>query len=185
MRLPLFVASFTLLSAAHALDLTPHYAEVDADGLRVRLPYFQDGSKRVFIAPPDGWKIVGDSAGAVLRSEAAARSSVVFALSPKPLLTTTEDGRKATREAVLALAPKGSEAVRLDTETPDPLTLNGWKTHELRISYDLPDARYVKTVLLVRLNAREELQVVATGPESEFPRAAAAAMTCLRTWHKK
>ena len=185
MRSALLAASLALLATARALDLTPQFADVDADGLRMRLPYFRDGEKRVFIAPPKGWKIEGDSAGAVLRSQDAPGSSVALMLSPKPMLSTDEAGRKAVREAVLALAPKGSDGVAFDGETPDALGINGWKTSELRIRYGVPGSRVVKSVMLVKLNAREELQVVVTAPESEFSRASGAAMTCLRTWHKK
>jgi hypothetical protein len=181
----MFAASLPLLAAANALDLTPQYADMDADGLRVRLPYFQDGAKRVFIMPPSGWKIDGSSLRAVLYSDQAPHSNVAIMLSPTPMLPTTDAEMKTVRDAVLALAGKDSENVTLESEKPDPLPINGWKTHELRIAYDISDTHYLKGMLLVRLNAREELQVLISGPAKEFPKAYSAAMTCLRSWFKK
>ena len=175
----------SLPAASRALDLAPQFAEVDADGLRIRLPYFQDGAKRVFINPPTGWKIEGSSLRAVLFSDLAPHSNVAFSLSQKPMLPTNPDDQKAARTTVLASAGKDAENVTLDAETPDPLPINGWRTFEFRIAYDISDTRFQKSVMLVRLNAIEELQVTVTGPRNEFSKAASAAMTCLRTWHKQ
>jgi hypothetical protein len=53
------------------------------------------------------------------------------------------------------------------------------------VSYDLAGKRFQKSVLLVKLNAIEELRVTVTGPAQEFAKAAGTAMMCLRTWHKQ
>lgn len=181
---PLFALSLTLLAAARALDLTPQFASLAADGLSLRLPFFQDGAKRVFISPPNGWKIEGSSSRAVLFNDSAPHSSIALMLSPKPMLPTTPAEQKILHDTVLALAGKDAENVTVETETADALPINGWKTFDLRISYDIASTHYLKSVLLVRLNAFEELQVIVSGPQSEFGRAASAAITCLRTWHK-
>ena len=183
--LALLIATLSLPVAARALDLTPQFADVDADGLRMKLPYFQDGAKRVFIKPPAGWKIDGNSECANLASEAAPHSTVTFTLSAKPVLPKTEAERKALRDAMLALPGKEAANVTLEADAPDPLPLNGWKTFEFRVSYDLGDTHFQKSVLLVKLNAIEELRVTVTGPAQEFAKAAGAAMMCLRTWHKQ
>ena len=180
-----FLLSLTLLTAARALDLTPQFGNVDADGLQLRMPFFQDGAKRVYIKPPNGWKIEGSSRRAVLFNDSAPHSSIALMLSPQPLLPTTEAERKTLRDTVLALAGKDAESVEVETETPDPLPLNGWKTFDIRIAYATSGARHLKSVMLVRLNAFEELQVVVSGPQNEFGKASSAAMTCLRTWHKQ
>ena len=179
------IAALSLTAAARALDLTPQFADVDADGLVMKLPYFQDGPKRVFIKPPAGWKIDGNSERANLSSEAAPHSTVTFTLSAKPVLPKSEAERKTLREAMLTLPGKEAANVMLEADTLDPLPLNGWKTIEFRVSYDLADKRFQKSVLLVKLNAIEELRVTVTGPAQEFAKAAGAAMMCLRTWHKQ
>ncbi len=186
MRLaPLAALSLTLLATSNALDLTPQFADLDADGLRMRTPFFQDGAKRVFIKPPNGWKIEGGSQRAVLFSDHTPHSSIALMLSPKPMLPTNEAEQKIVRDTVLALAGKDAENVTLEAETPDPLPLNGWKTFDFRIAFRISGERRLKSVMLVRLNAFEELQVVVSGPQSEFGQASSAAMTCLRTWHKQ
>ena len=184
-RLALLLAALSLPVVACALDLTPQFADVDADGLRMRLPYFQDGAKRVFIKPPVGWKIDGNSERANLSCEAAPRSTVTFTLSTKPVLPKNEAERKTLRDAMLALPGKEAMNVTLEADAPDPLPLNGWKTFAFRVSYDMADMRLQKSVMLVKLNAIEELQVTVTGPVQEFAKAAGAAMMCLRTWHKE
>ena len=78
-----------------------------------------------------------------------------------------------------------AENVTLEAEIPDALPLNGWKTFDFRIAFRISGERRLKSVMLVRLNAFEELQVVVSGPQSEFGQASSAAMTCLRTWHKQ
>jgi len=158
---------------------------MDADGLVIKLPYFQDGPKRVFIKPPAGWKIDGNVERANFSSESAPHCTVTFTLSAKPVLPRNEADRKVLRDAMLALPGKEAANVTLDADTIDPLPLNGWKTFEFRISYDLSNVRYQKSVLLVRLNAIEELRVTVTGPVQEFTKASGAAMMCLRTWHKQ
>ncbi len=182
-----FLAALTLSLIVHAcaLDLTPQFDDIDSDGLSVRMPYFQDGAKRVFITPPNGWKIEGSSRRAVLFHDATPRANVALMLSPKPMLPTTEAERKVLRETVLALAGKEAERVEIEAETPDPLPLNGWKTFDIRIAYSVAGERQLKSVMLVRLNAFEELQVVVSGPQTDFGKASSAAMTCLRTWHKQ
>ena len=182
---PLAALSFALLTVSHALDLTPQFADLDTDGLRMRTPFFHDGAKRVFIKPPNGWKIEGSSRRAVLFSDRVPHSSIALMLSPRPMLPTTEAERKLVRDTVLELAGKDAEKVTLEAETPDPLPLNGWKTFDFRIAYTTSAVRQLKSVMLVRLNAFEELQVVVSGPQSEFGQASSAAMTCLRTWHKQ
>ena len=180
-----FALSLALPATSHALDLTPQFADLDADGLRMRTPFFHDGAKRVFIKPPNGWKIEGSSQRAVLFSDRTPHSSIALMLSPKPMLPTTEAERKIIRDTVLALAGKDAEKVILEAETPDPLPLNGWKTFDFRIAFTTSGVRQLKSVMLVRLNAFEELQVVVSGPQNEFGQASSAAMTCLRTWHKQ
>ena len=73
----------------------------------------------------------------------------------------------------------------LEADAPDPLPLNGWKTFEFRVAYDLGDKHFQKSILLVKLNAIEELRITVTGPVLEYPKAAGAAMACLRSWHKQ
>ncbi len=177
--------ALSLLADARALDLTPQFDSVDADGLSMRMPYFQDGAKRVYIKPPNGWKIEGGSRRAVLFNDAAPHANVAFMLSPKPMLPTTEAERKILRETVLTLAGKDAEKVEVEAETPDPLPLNGWKTFDIRIAYSTSGERHLKSVMFVRLNAFEELQIMVSGPQNEFGKASSAAMTCLRTWHKQ
>ncbi len=180
-----FAAMLALCATARALDLTPQYVDMDADGLRIKLPSFQDGAKRVFIMPPAGWRIEGSSLRAFLSSDTAPGANVTFLLSPKPMLPKDEAGQKSVGAALLALAEKDSENVKLEAEQPDPLPINGWKTYLLRISYDIAGTRYAKSVMFVRLNDCEELQVFVSGPATQFTKATSAAMTCLRTWHKK
>jgi len=86
---------------------------------------------------------------------------------------------------MLALPGKEAANVTLEADTLDPLPLNGWKSIEFRVFYDLAGKRFQKSVLLVKLNAIEELRVTVTGPAQEFAKAAGAAMMCLRTWHKQ
>ena len=183
--LSLLLAALSLTAAARALDLTPRFADVDADGLSITLPYFQDGQKRVFIKPPVGWKIAGNSERANLSSETAPRSTVTFTLSAKPVFPNSEAERKSLRDVMLTLPGKEAANVTLESDTRDPLPLNGWKTFEFRVSYDVSDVHFQKSILLVRLNAIEELRITVTGPEQEFAKAAGAAMACLRSWHKQ
>ncbi len=183
--LTLLLAALALPLAALALDLTPKFADMDSDGLVIKLPYFQDGAKRVFIKPPEGWKIDGNFECANLSSESAPRSTVTFTLSAKPILPNNESERRALRDAMLALPGKEAANVTLEADAPDPLPLNGWKTFEFRVAYDLGDKHFQKSILLVKLNAIEELRITVTGPVLEYPKAAGAAMACLRSWHKQ
>lgn len=183
--LTLLLAALSLTAAARALDLTPHFADMDADGLLIRLPYFQDGAKRVFIKPPEGWKIDGNSERANLSSESAPHSTVTFTLSAKPALPGNESERKTLRDAMLALPGKEAANVTLEADTPNPFPLNGWKTFEFRVSYDMSAVHFQKSILLVRLNAIEELRITVTAPAQEYAKAAGAAMACLRSWHKQ
>jgi hypothetical protein len=171
--------------SAQGLDFTPQFTEINADGIPTKAMYFADGEKRVFITPPAGWTCTGGAASALLRNEATARATVVLTLSSVPIFPTDAAKQKAAAEAVLALAPKGAERVALEGETPNPIAINGWTSHQLRIGYDVLETRMQKSVTLIKLNNREELQVIVTAPEKDFRLASSAATWCLNSWHKK
>jgi hypothetical protein len=174
-----------LAAPAWALDLTPLHASINADGFQTNTVFFQDGKKRVFIAPPNGWTIDGSSSTAALHNPKYARSSVVIALSPKKMMPADEAAQKTLREAVLGSLPKGSVNAAVQSETVNPLLINGWKSYELTVGYELFEASQIRKVLLVKLNNFEELQVIVAAPQTEFAAAAGAAIKCLNSWHKE
>lgn len=187
MRSSLF---FTVLLAftneLAAVDFTPQYIDINADGLMVRQLCFKDGPKRIWITPPKGWTLEGEPAVATLRNESTARATVTFTLSPRPLLPGDDpEKQKATREAITAMVPKGAENVAVEGETVNPWAINAWSSYEVKLGYDILGVRFARSVLLIKLNSRDEMQVIVTAPANDYANAAQAATACLQSWHKR
>jgi hypothetical protein len=172
-------------AAASALDLTPIKTQVRADGLVLSAVCFKDGEKRVFIQPPHGWTIEGRPRIATLTHDVLSSVSVTFVLSKSLLPPDGDARRREARDIVLRLLPQASQNVTVDSETPDPVRLNGWHSYGVRVSYDFDGQRLTKSVSFIRLNNNEELRVNVTGAGDKFAMAAGAAATCLATWHKE
>lgn len=181
----LLALCLTSVSQLAALELSPHYGRMEADGLTKSALYFQDGHKRVFVEPPPGWDCTGGARSAVFRCGKMPRSSILFTLSPTPMLPEDATQRERLDASVLASVPKGTTGAEIVRSSVDPLQINGWRSYQVQVSYLFNSTRFFKSVLFIRLNLQEELQVIVSATEEDFPAVGSAMSVCLNSWHKE
>jgi hypothetical protein len=86
------------------------------------------------------------------------------------------------REAARRLLPPGAKDISVLGEEPDPITINRWRSY--RFIYSCESTGYLRrqTVTFLNISAEEQLVLVVTATEQNFPEAAARSWQIIRSW---
>jgi len=164
--LPLLVA--VTVSNGAGLDLTPTLSDYDANGAKIHQLTFKDGERRIEYEPPADWTVTGGAAELTLKAKQNFAQAVitVTALSkPQPLDDTAT---KALTDKVLAELPVGSQFVKVEEQTPNPVLVGGHDSIEVTVSYQLAGEKFARSVLVTNV-AAAQLQFRLSAKKNDFP----------------
>ena len=171
--------------SASALDLTPTFINTTADGVILRRPYFSDAGKKYSVTLNSETELVPYEDGALFRF--AKPKNAEMRWRPSPFSTEVKfepETLERYQAAARRLLPQVAEDVVLEEETPNPITINRWKSHRYVFKYKTAagECRESITFLNITPNAQIVVQVHAT--EKDFADAAGRAWDILRRWHE-
>jgi hypothetical protein len=86
------------------------------------------------------------------------------------------------REAAHRLLPPGVKEVKTIEETPNPITINGWRSFRFVYSFEAPEAVTMRSVTFLSLDADEQLVLVTTAHQADFREAADRSWQIIRSW---
>lgn len=181
-RCLLIVVLLGFSGSALAFDFTPHYAEVNEDGITTTKLYFEDGGRKIFLTVPPDWIVEGNEQQATMNAAGQNAGTVIFRLTEGKPLPLDEKGLEACRALALGLAPKDAAGAAITTETPSPLPINGWTSHQIQIGYEMGGVPYVASILFVKIKAEEQLQIVTAARAGDYPAVARGVTQAMHSW---
>ena len=172
-----------LTAGQAALDFTPRFATIKADGLPVRSLYLQNGPLRAFMRAPSAWEINGGAGGLVMINLKLPNSRVDFRTSTVHLPEQiTEDWIKTMSPAVVRTAPAGSTNAKLVAAKANAMAVNGWRSFEFTLAYEAFGVRYMRSILLLTLRSKESVELVSVAREQDFGTVRQAGVSLLESW---
>jgi hypothetical protein len=171
--------------SASALDLTPRYLNVTADGISIRRPYFADGSKKYAVTLDVETELLPYEDGCLFRfiklkqTEMRLRPSsfrVEEKFAPENLVRYQEAARK--------LLPQLAEGVILAQETPNPMPINGWEGHRFTYTYRTPAGMVRESITFLNITPTQQVIVQVYAMEKDFADASERGWDIIRRWHE-
>ena len=179
----LFLA-LTALSAS-ALDLSPRFINVTADGITIRRPYFADGDRKYSVTLNVETELVPYENGAQFRFVKLRNSDMLlrpstFSVDVKFDADTIGRYERAAR----SLLPTAAEDVVLEKQTPNPLPMNGWKSHQFVYKYRTVTGEFRESVTFLNITPTAQAVLQVYAPENDFVDASERAFDIIRRWHE-
>jgi hypothetical protein len=145
------VTSLVVIVAAQAeLQLTPSIAEYELDGVKLKELAFPDGDRKVLYQQPHGWEYSGSAMQLTLHPPNKAQAEATITRIPlsEPGQFDDDTLKKLVAEAV-ALVPKGSSNVTVESQEKNPLRINDKETFLVVLSYNLSGQAYSRSILFL------------------------------------
>jgi hypothetical protein len=153
-----FAGSLLLTGIAQAeLQFTATVDEYVLDGAKLKQLAFHDGDQKVTYQSPRGWSYSGSTMQLTLHppNKAQAEASITRVPRSEPGQFDDETLKKLVAEAV-ALVPKGSSNVTIESQEKNPLLINRKQTFLIVLNYNLFGQAYNRSILFLN---REKEQI--------------------------
>jgi hypothetical protein len=162
-------ASLLLAGIAQAeLQLTPSVDEYVLDGVKLKQLAFPDGDRKVTYQSPHGWDYSGTATQLTLHPPNKPQAEATITRIPRSDQSQFDDEtlRKLVAEAV-ALVPKGSSNVAVDSQEKAPLRIGRRETFLVVLSYSLFGSSYNRSILFVNRGG-EQIRCQLTCRSADF-----------------
>jgi hypothetical protein len=132
------------------LQLTPTVDEYQLDGVKLKQLAFNDGEQKVTYQSPRGWDYSGSTTQLTLHppGKAQAEATITRISLSQPGQFDDDTLKKLVAEAV-ALAPKGSSNVTVESQEKNPLRINRKETFLVVLSYNFFGQAYRRSILFL------------------------------------
>jgi hypothetical protein len=80
------------------------------------------------------------------------------------------------------MLPPGVTGIKATEETASPITINRWRSFRFVFLYDASGTMEKRSVTFLSLNADDQLVLVTTAHELDFPEAADRSWQIIRSW---
>lgn len=161
-------------------SVTPGFLE--GDGAQEPVLFFKRGEFKASVAKPDQWISAGGSTELAFVNPkiAAARVSLRRSSLPGPPEFDVA-WSNSVKDLLLASAPKDSKNAKIVATIPQPISCQGWKTFEVRMSFDVQGDQFVWTYVFLRMASGSMLEGVVTCRTRDLEASRSALFTVLNT----
>ncbi|MBS0657689.1 MAG: hypothetical protein JSR82_05495 [Verrucomicrobia bacterium] len=165
--------------------VTPTVLEVD--GYREPMLIFQRNESSVAIgAPEGGWIASGTTAELAFVNPKVPGARISLRKSSLPVPKDFDAAWTASlRDTLLTTLPKDAKNGKVTDLSNQPISANGWKTFEGRLSFNQAGDRYVWSYLFLKLHEQSMLEGVIVCRESDLPATRAALFSILPTFQMR
>jgi len=174
----------TAVSGASAgIDLTPAVGEYVAEGVKFQQLTFQYNKQRIEYEPPRAW--ISDGSSTVLHLKPPQKSFAEGVIEAEPLSKPQildENVQKTLEQKLIANLPAGSQLVKVEQELESPLLLNGNRTFEVVVSYQLMGEKFIRSALFANL-PDVQLTFRFTARKSDFDALHREFRASILSWH--
>jgi hypothetical protein len=168
---------------ASAVDLTPRFVDTFVDGVTTHRLYFADGDQKIGLSINRETTVEAGAGGTVFRFPKF--SDILFILKHSPMSADQAfEGvtLERYREAARRLLPPGAQNIQALGEEPDPITINSWRSYRFTYSCESTGSLRKQTITFLNISAEEQLVLIVTAIEQNFPEAAARSWQIIRSW---
>jgi hypothetical protein len=146
------LAIFGFAFAKAGIDFTPAVSEYVAEGVKFQQLTFRYNKQRIEYEPPRAWIFDGGSTALHLKPPQKSFAEGVIEAEPlsKPQLLD-ESVQKSLGQKLIANLPAGSQLVKVEQEIESPLLVNGNRTFEVIVSYQLMGEKFIRSALFANL----------------------------------
>jgi hypothetical protein len=164
------------------LVLTPTVDEYALDGASLKQLAFADGARKVTYQAPRGWDYSGSANQLTLRPPNKPQAEAIIVRVSRPDQSQFDDEtlNKLVAEA-LALAPKGSTDVAVESREKAPLRIGSRETFLLVLSYSVMGNNYNRSILFINRGA-EQIRCQLTCRSTDFKELQKAFLSSQYSW---
>lgn len=185
MKTPISLLLAISALTASALDLSPNFITTTADGISIRRPYFSDGGKKFSVTLDLETELIPYEDGALFRF--VKLKNAEMRLRPSSFPAETGFGPETLdryQEAARKLIPQGAEGVVLERQTPNPMSINQWKSHRFEYKYRTTAGEVRESITFLNITPTQQVIVQVHAMEKNFVDASERAWDILRRWHE-
>lgn len=179
----IFLVLITGVTCNGGIDLTPSITHYTNSGMTIQQLVFKHDKQRIEYEPPRGWSFHGSVDRLQLTPPHANFAEAVIQAvplaSPRPL---DEKVGKALEQEFIASLPPGSQFVTVVSEEQNPVLLNGNRSFELTVSYQLMGEKFLRSALFVNL-ADTQLIFRLTARKDDFESLHRGFRISISSWH--
>ena len=140
------------------IDFTPTVNEYVAEGVKFQQLVFQHNKMRIEYEPPRTWIVDGDATALHLKPPQKTFAEAIVEAEPlNRAQQLDEAAQKNLEQKLIASLPAGSQLVKIEQETESPLLLNGNRTFEVIVSYQVMGEKFSRSALFANLS---DVQVI-------------------------
>ncbi len=179
----IFLVLLTGVTCFGGIDLTPSITNYTNSGMTIQQLIFKHDNNRIEYEPPAGWRFRGEPRQLRLNARdkefAEAVIDAVPLQKPQPL---DEKVMKTLEEQFVASVPPGSQSVAVMQAEQNPMLLDGNKTLEVTVSYQLMGQKFLRSALFVNL-ADTQLVFRLTARQDDFEPLHREFKISISSWH--
>ena len=185
MKISIAVVSAFCCISVKALDLSPHFAAVESDGVSLCNPYFTDADKKFGLILNMETQLIPYEDGALFKFIKLDHAEMRLRHSPLGVeLKFGPDTVAAYEQAARSLLPQLAEGVVLEKEINDPLPMNAWKSHRFLFKYTMRAFPMRESITFLNILPTEQVVVQVYAREQQFENAAWRADDIIRRWYE-
>jgi hypothetical protein len=170
---------------ALALDLTPRFVTVQADGVAVSRPYFQDGGKKFAVTLDTETEVAAIEGGVIFRFTKLRQADMRLLPSSFDVSTRFEGESLARYEtAARAMLPAAARDVTVEERTVNPWPINDWEGFRVTFSYRSAAGAIRESIVFLNITPAQQVVVRIASPAKDFPDASQRAFDTIRRWHE-
>ena len=174
----------TALTARSGIDLTPTANEYVGEGIKYQKLTFRQDSQAIEYNPPPGWSFHGGPNQLQLtppkKNFAEAFIEAVPLSAPQPL---DEKVSKALEQELITKLPPDSQLVTVVSEEQNPVLLDGNRSFEVTVSYQVMGEKFLRSAIFVNL-PDTQLIFRLTARKDDFERLHREFRTSMLSWHR-
>lgn len=170
-------------SSKAAVEFTPRYADILADGVPQHSLYLQDGPLKAFLRIPSKWDVKDEAGTLCLTSLEHSSARVDIRKSAVHLPAAIDDDwiKLITPQLIKSLPPGAEKAFVLETKV-NPILVLSWKSFEFQISYEIAGAKFLRSICFISLHTGDSAEMLTSGQETDVGPARAAGFAMLSSW---
>jgi hypothetical protein len=167
------------------LDLTPCYKAIELGEAVIHRVHFRDGDKQFAVTINSDTEIFGGENHAAFRFKSISLAEMSLRQSTiKPSVPFSTENLPNYKS--VARQQLGATAVIVAEAEPefDVLPINGWKSCRFNFTTKQPGLVFKTEVTFLNLNSEQQIIIVTTSKEADFPEVQARARKIMSRWHE-
>ncbi len=143
-----------------ALNLTPNEIPSAVEGPQIKRYFFEDQGKRLTFRVDRTTYVSGTSDGVAFRFDDLQRAAMKISRSQTTAgIPFDEKNLASYRTTARALLPPTAANVQIEAETPNPISINHWTSHQFLFTFEQFGQQFRRSITFLNYSDKEQLIV--------------------------